>query len=130
MEETRNGDGFCDEAEDRPAAMRRSGRITLATCVDTLRDSWRNINGGARKEAVQLQVPEFEKPRRHGGHVSGVRRKRGLLAEHGSAGTSEAKRKTSFELFLSTLPKLDPIDRTVGWVFQQPVLSSSTVDVC
>lgn len=32
------------------------------------------------------------------------------------------KRKTSFELFLSSIPKLDPVDRTVGWVLKHPDL--------
>lgn len=59
--------------------------------------------------------------------MSGVRRKRGLASD--SHAESEAKRKTSFELFLSTLPKLDPIDRTVGWVFQLPSSSTTTLMV-
>ena len=32
------------------------------------------------------------------------------------------KRKTSFDLFLASIPKLDPVDRTVGWVLKHPDL--------
>lgn len=30
------------------------------------------------------------------------------------------KKKSSFELYLSTIPIIDPIDRTVDWVLNQP----------
>ena len=32
------------------------------------------------------------------------------------------KRRTSFEIFLASIPKLDPVDRTVGWVLKHPDL--------
>ena len=33
--------------------------------------------------------------------------------------------KSNFDVFLSTIPKLDPIDRTVEWVLSQPDMSVS-----
>jgi len=38
------------------------------------------------------------------------------------------KRKNSFELFLANIPKLDPVDRTVGWVLKHP--DSEVVRLC
>ena len=51
--------------------------------------------------------------RRQGGQILGAKRKAG--ARHGQ----QDERKSNFELYLDTIPRLDPVDRTVGWVFQQ-----------
>ncbi len=63
-----------------------------------------------RGEVVLLDYHQLSKRQREqGGLVS---------SEH----SSSRKRKTSFELFLSSIPKLDPVDRTVGWVLKHPDL--------
>ncbi len=34
--------------------------------------------------------------------------------------SQKSEHKNSFELYLSSIPRLDPVDRTVGWVLMQP----------
>ena len=43
----------------------------------------------------------------------GVRRKKRGEREGGG-------RRSCFERYLSSLPRLDPVDRTVSWVYQHP----------
>lgn len=117
--------------------LARPGRFTLASYVDTIREGIKKISGykditnnskaHIRRE-VSGQHPPLETAaavaregrRKVGGIVIGVKRKNGI-GNHVISDGSHAKRKTSFETFLSTLPKSDPVDRTVGWVYQQPV---------
>lgn len=71
------------------------------------------------KELVQGDV-RLEYHQRKGGPIVQVEREtgRGMAPPH----QHNKKRRTSFELFLSSIPKLDPVDRTVGWVLKHPDL--------
>ena len=114
--------------------LARPGRFTLASYVDTIREGIKKISGykditnNSRKREVSEQQHPLETVaavgtegrRKVGGIVIGVKRKNGT-GNYVSSEDSHAKRKTSFETFLSTLPKSDPVDRTVVWVYQQPV---------
>ena len=111
----------------------KPGRFTFASYVDSIKvglrkiSSYKDSSGSARrKETVSLSRKQTQEPfvvseeRRPGGIVVGVKRKKERSrGEANCEGT--ASKKTSFEMFLLTLPKCDPVDRTVGWVYQQPV---------
>lgn len=116
----------------------RPGKFTLASYVDTIREGIKKISGykdtatssKPHKEPEQSQGPlektpatgtEGKRRARVGGVVIGVKRKNGVANYVSSETSSQAKRKTSFDTFLSTLPKSDPVDRTVVWVYQQPM---------
>ena len=112
----------------------KPGRFTFASYVDSIKvglrkiSSYKDSSGSARrKEVVPLPRKQTQEPlavseerKRPGGVVVGVKRKKERSrGESNDEGT--ASKKTGFEMFLLTLPKCDPVDRTVGWVYQQPV---------
>ena len=112
------------QGKKKPPLQTRPGRFTF---VDSIKEGFRKISNykdsAKRKETVvqrQSVVISPEK-RRAGGIVLGAKRKGG----RGPSGELEVghsnKRKTSFEMFLTTLPKCDPVARTEGWLYQQPV---------
>ena len=59
--------------------------------------------------------------------VVGAKRKSGVVKDEegkvwGGGGKCEGGKgsQTSFEKFLRSIPKLDPVDRTVDWLMAQP----------
>ncbi len=126
----------------------RPPKLYFASCVDSIKEGIRKISGfkeaynvdggkaeeeggGGRKSGRKITVVGAALPAHplqqsqglahratvQGGQILGVRRKRGKV---GGRGGGDGGSRTSFEMFLSTIPKLDPVDRTVGWVFTQP----------
>jgi hypothetical protein len=93
----------------------RPTRLKFSTCVDSIRDNFRRISG----------INKHGSSKRRG--EDSPRKERVQVVEEVSNGVSQSnqrnrhhRRKSSFELFLSTIPKIDPVDRTVGWVMMQP----------
>ena len=93
----------------------RPSKLKFSTCVDSIRDNFKRISGinkngsckvkrGAIGDSIS-KVPE-------GHFVDDVCNANKLRHSR--------RRKSSFEMYLSTIPKLDPVDRTVGWVMMQP----------
>ena len=75
----------------------RTTRLKLSSYVDSIRDNFkRNFGNGA-------------KPKERG--TSKI-----LVSKKSDIG----QQRSSFEIYLSTIPRLDPVDRTVGWVMMQP----------
>ena len=116
-------------SHEAPKLLRPLNHLSFASCVDSIKEGIRKLSGckdenrkpPARKIAVAagaeghpLQEHRQMRATVQGGQILGVKRRRG--ASH--AGPD--KRKSSFEMYLSSIPTLDPIDRTVGWVFMQP----------
>ena len=122
--------------------MARQTRLTFATCVDSIKEGIRKISGCSKDppaeqptrntdavgsphplETTQQWDATRGKATVQGGQILGVRRKRrtGVVSRN-----QMIERKSSFEMYLSTIPKLDPIDRTVGWVYEQ----TDNVEVC
>ncbi len=99
-------------------AATKPGRLAF---VDSIKEGFRKItiynSSAKKKDNAQKRPTELSSPerRRVGGLVMGIKRKKALP-------NSETEPPTrSFELFLSSLPKCNPVDRTVGWVYKQPV---------
>lgn len=66
-------------------------------------------HGAARRRTnVYAGATPANGARRVGGNVLGVKRKAKCL-----------ENQSNFEMYLSTLPKVDPVDRTVNWLFHQ-----------
>ncbi len=117
------------QGKKKPPLQTRPGRFTF---VDSIKEGFRKISNykdsAKRKEVVVQRQSEVISPERRkaGGIVVGVKRKCGVPS--GEVGHSHSKRKTSFEMFLSTLPKCDPVVRTEGWLYQQPVEWTKVAD--
>ena len=96
-----------------PAAAR------MATVVNSIKEGFRKLGAGVLAEGSGAGTRTRRRPnvknstttpanavRREGGNVLGVKRKAKVL-----------ERQSSFELYLSSLPRVDPVDRTVRWLF-------------
>lgn len=98
----------------------RISKLKFAACVDSIKENFKKISaytGNSRNRAFNRETLV---ERDGGSKKSSV-----LRDDNGMTGWTEKSskcqdRRSSFEIFLSTIPKLDPIDRTVGWVFTQP----------
>lgn len=124
----------------------RPRKLSFASCVDSIKEGFRKISGSKeahyveadngridRKPAGKIAVVGAALPAHplhqtlgaghratvHGGQILGAKRKR-AKGGGGRGGEADGGSVTSFEDFLNTIPKLDPVDRTVGWVFTQP----------
>lgn len=99
----------------------RPGRLNF---VDSIKEGFRKISiynsSTKRKENVLKRPAEVASPdkRRAGGLVMGIKRKKAIIPPNAETGQPCTR---SFEGFLSSLPKCNPVDRTVGWVYKQPV---------
>ena len=99
-----------------------------------IREGLRKISGCKDVPEEEIQIPKSPNPKRKTPVIHSPRIE-ALLAIENKAPAGETKdkdkrkrwsrtsqsdgRKTSFEVFLDGVPRLDPIDRTVGWVFKQ-----------
>lgn len=98
----------------KQALQTRPGRLTF---VDSIKEGFRKIsiyNSSAKKKDNALKRPaEVVSPDKRRA-VIGIKRKKP---------TAEVvvQPPRSFELYLSSLPKCSSVDRTVGWVYKQPV---------
>ena len=96
----------------------RCPKITFASCVDSIKQNFKKIGGRkdvplARKNTI-IELPEKENQKIRP-CLDKERSKNNNSKKNGASG-----QKSSFEIFLSMLPKVDPVDRTVGWVLKQP----------
>lgn len=117
------------------ALMACQNRFSFASCVDSIKEGIRKISGCSKDPPAEPHTRKIDaagsphplektqqwdgrqtKATVQGGQILGVRRKRrtGVVSKN-----QTNERKSSFEMYLSTIPKLDPIDRTVGWVYEQ-----------
>lgn len=95
-------------------------RISFSTCVDSIREGFRKINGCQEVEKDDILQPDL--PRRKTPVINGP--SLDLFQEHVKHPDKKAghckvrsKKKQSFDNYLATIPKVDAVKRTVGWVF-------------
>ena len=88
----------------------RPTKLKFSTCVDSIRDNFRRISGRVKRGDSPAKVPEER--------IQVVDELSN--EENRTKKQNHRRRKNSFELYLSTIPKMDPVDRTVGWVLMQP----------
>ena len=101
----------------------RLSKLKFSTCVDSIKENFRRIStyhGNSRNAASNRDKCVAER-KEHCSHSS-VTLKGPVEQKQKRKRTSikAAKGRSTFETYLSTIPKLDPIDRTVCWVLSQP----------
>lgn len=116
------GDGAVDTTHARKSTQPRISKLKFFTCVDSIKENFKKISaytGNSRNRASNgdaLAIESKQSSISHEDNGVTVTQRKGDI-ERSSKGRG---RRSSFEIYLSTIPKLDPIDRTVGWVLKQP----------
>lgn len=127
----REGAGFEEQREDE-----RQPVAKMAYVVNSIKAGFRWLGAGRQLTTDENTAPKRRRHRvdvggiggrRSGGNVWGVKRK---------ARNGDVDEEMSFDVFLSSLPKVDPVDRTVNWLFSSDVAEESRdredheTDVC
>lgn len=89
----------------------RGSKLKFSTCVDSIRDNLKRIRNGSKRDNL---VQKCSLHPREDDNISSLKIVANRKRKDGH------RKKSSFEVYLSTIPKLDPVDRTVGWVMRQP----------
>lgn len=115
------GEGLHIDMGELGKSRTRPAKLKFSTCVDSIKDNIKRISGihtYKGKRGVVGDSP-FKVPEEQFVDVCNT-----------SEQSSSRRRKSSFEMYLSTIPKLDPVDRTVGWVMMQPdIVSCSSYEI-
>ena len=126
-------------SDDMDRSLRPPKISFTSQCVDSIREGLRKISGCKDVTEEGVHIPNSPNPRRktaviHSPRIeallplenkvsttaSETRDKGERQATKRWSRTSQSEgRKSSFEVFLEGVPRLDPIDRTVGWVFKE-----------
>lgn len=88
----------------RPADEMKRPKLTFSSCVDSIKKGFKRLSGAYDHVAAGTK----QSP----GVPAAAAKPRGLAKQ-------DSCKANSFETYLRALPKLDPLDRTVGWVFHQ-----------
>ena len=106
------------QGTDTAATARQQPIARMAYVVNSIKAGFRKLGAGVLVQTAdqgqgngargRQRTHAYIEPsaRREGGKVLGVKRK-----------ARSFERENSFEFYLSTLPKVDPVDRTVNWLF-------------
>ena len=132
-------------SDDTSPSLRPPARLSFASCVDSIREGLRKLSGCRDVPESNVYLPSSSQPKRktavvtspkleslqiHDKNADYSRKLSGRESEGSKFKTllpniaRSSDEKTSFDNFLEGIPKLDAIDRTVDWVFQQPDLES------
>ena len=101
------------ECRKRASHTTRASRHKFSSYVDSIRDNFKRISG-IRDGNKSTEEEEKEVIQAPAGSPMMVYRQEDPNSH------KRTRRRSSFEIFLSTIPRLDPVDRTVGWVMTQP----------
>lgn len=111
----RDGVDLPPSNQTKPRSIRAPKLTKFAYCVDSIKENFKKIGvfregrrvaGNVDKVPIEVEasVPDYD-----------------MIAGNDDRKKNGCKEnKTAFEMYLSTIPRLDPVDRTVGWVLTQP----------